>query len=174
MENNLHQAPAKPEVICSTLRAVPEETHPWFPDLEALFSDPRSRLIDSLVKNDLYVLLKKKGIEVQSTSVNGHGTHEGEHIWYDVMAVGKEEVIPVEVRVSLRTEDVTDFLKRLAKFKDWMRHCRGWRILGAVAYLEVEESAEVYAERQGLFVIRATGSSAGIINRTDFRPKVFS
>ncbi len=76
MENNLHQAPAKPEVICSTLRAVPEETHPWFPDLEALFSDPRSRLIDSLVKNDLYVLLKKKGIEVQSTSVNGHGTSQ--------------------------------------------------------------------------------------------------
>ena len=81
MENNLHQAPANPEVICSTLRAVPEETHLWFPDLEALFSDPRSRLIDSLVKNDLYVLLKKKGIEVQSTSVNGHGMHEGERIW---------------------------------------------------------------------------------------------
>lgn len=173
MEINLHQAPANPEVICSTLRAVPEETHPWFPDLEALFSDPRSRLIDSLVKNDLYVLLKKKGIEVQSTSVNGHGTHEGERIWYDVLAVGKEEVIPVEVRASLRTEDVTDFLERLAKFKDWMRHCRGLRILGAVAYLEVEESAEVYAERQGLFVIRATDSSAGIINDEKFVPRVF-
>ena len=173
MENNLHQAPADPEVICSTLRAVPEETHPWFPELEALFSDPRSRLIDSLVKNDLYVLLKKKGIEVQSTSVNGHGTHEGERIWYDVRAVGKEEVIPVEVRVSLRTEDVTDFLERLAKFNDWMRHPKDWKILGAVAYLEVEEAAEVYAERQGLFVIRATDSSASIINDEKFVPRVF-
>ena len=100
--------------------------------------------------------------------------HGGEHIWYDVRAVGKEEFIPVEVRALLRMEDVTDFLERLAKFKDWMKRPRGWRILGAVAYLEAEESAEVYAERQGLFVIRATGDSVGIINAEDFEPTVFS
>ena len=173
MDNQLPQEPATHKEICSTLRVVPEETHPWFPNLEALFSDPRSRLTDSLVENDLYVLLKKKGIEVQSTSVNGHGMHEGERLWYNAMAVGREEVILVEVRVSLRTEDVTDFLERLAKFKDWMKHYRGRRILGAVAYLGAEESAEVYAERQGLFVIRATGSSASIINQADFQPRVF-
>ena len=35
------------------------------------------------------------------------------------------------------------------------------------------EEAEKYAARQGLFVIRATGSSASIINQAGFRPKRF-
>ena len=31
----------------------------------------------------------------------------------------------------------------------------------------------MYAERQGLYVIRATGSSAAITNQEDFHPRVF-
>ena len=33
---------------------------------------------------------------------------------------------------------------------------------GAVAYMQADESADAYAERQGLFVIRATGRSRGV------------
>ena len=47
-------------------------------------------------------------------------------------------------------------------------------IYGAVAYLRAEEEANKYAERQGLFVIRATGDSASIINKKDFKPTAFS
>ena len=43
----------------------------------------------------------------------------------------------------------------------------------AVAYLRAEESANKYAERQGLFVIRATRDNANIINKKDFKPKTF-
>ena len=46
-------------------------------------------------------------------------------------------------------------------------------IYGAVAYLKAEQESEVYAQRQGLFVIRATGSSASIINDTAFAPREF-
>ena len=46
-------------------------------------------------------------------------------------------------------------------------------IYGAVAYLKADEAANTYGERQGLFVIRATGSSASITNRADFRPRTF-
>jgi len=34
-------------------------------------------------------------------------------------------------------------------------------------------SSKKMAENQGLFVIRATGSSASIVNAPGFRPKVF-
>ena len=44
---------------------------------------------------------------------------------------------------------------------------------GAAAYLKADEGSAVYAERQGMFVIRATGSSAGITNRRDIRPRAF-
>ena len=50
---------------------------------------------------------------------------------------------------------------------------RGRRTYGAVAYLKADEAADVYAERQGLYVIRATGSSASITNEKNFRPRTF-
>ena len=43
---------------------------------------------------------------------------------------------------------------------------------GAVAYLRADGS-DVYAERQGLFVVRATGSSASITNGDGFTPRTF-
>ena len=47
------------------------------------------------------------------------------------------------------------------------------RIYGAVAYLKAYQESEVRAERLGLFVIRATGSSASITNRAGFTPRAF-
>lgn len=42
-----------------------------------------------------------------------------------------------------------------------------------MAFLRSESEAHLRAERKGLFVIRATGKSASIINGVDFRPVVF-
>ena len=36
------------------------------------------------------------------------------------------------------------------------------------------QETDRYAERQGLYVIRATGSSASITNPRDFRPRTFA
>ena len=47
------------------------------------------------------------------------------------------------------------------------------RIYGAVAYLKAYQESDVRAERLGLFVIRATGSSASITNREEFTPRTF-
>ncbi|MCY4338988.1 MAG: hypothetical protein OXD47_09340, partial [Gammaproteobacteria bacterium] len=60
-----------------------------------------------------------------------------------------------------------------AGFGEYEPIWKGKRILGAMAYLKTDESVQTHAQRQGLFVIRATGSSASIINSTDFRPKAF-
>ncbi len=49
----------------------------------------------------------------------------------------------------------------------------GHRLYGAVAYLEADESVVRHAERRGLFVIRATGSSASIVNQPGFEPRLF-
>ena len=79
----------------------------------------------------------------------------------------------VEVKSTLRAEDVSHFLDRLPHFTKWSPLYKGKKIYGAVAYLQVVRSAEIHAERQGLVVIRATGDSASIINRDGFLPKTF-
>ena len=56
------------------------------------------------------------------------------------------------------------------------------KVYGAGAYLRSESSAvffaerpaRLFAEKQGLFVIRATGAGASLVNAKDFKPKVFA
>ena len=66
------------------------------------------------------------------------------------------------------------FEEKLKGLKEWLPAYAGHRLFGAVAYLEAHESAVRRAERRGLFVIRATGSSASIVNEPHFSPRVFS
>ena len=80
----------------------------------------------------------------------------------------------VEVKTTLKVRDVDHFLETLRHFHRLMPEYGGKLAYGAVAYLKADEGAAVYAEKQGLFVIRATGSSASITNREGFRPRVFA
>jgi hypothetical protein len=46
-------------------------------------------------------------------------------------------------------------------------------IYGAVAFITAEGSSDRMAEKQGFFVIKATGSSSSIVNEPGFKPKPF-
>ena len=131
-------------------------------------------LVESLVKGDLMDLLIARGIDVRLLYNNVQGRRGEEHYEYDLVAVNGEQVVVVEVKTTLRSSHVKRFLEKLSNFTRWETDYRGRQIMGAVAYLKVVQSSEVYAEKQGLFVIRATGSSASIINHADFKPRVFN
>ena len=90
------------------------------------------------------------------------------------MATNGNEVVVVEVKTTLELNDVKDFQKQLNVFTEFASECKGKKVYGAVAFLKADSSVDVFAEKAGLFVIRATGSSASIINKKNFKPKVFS
>ena len=119
-------------------------------------------------------MLQTREIIVERTLTNAKGTRNGHHYEFDILAVNGEEVVVVEVKTTLRPEDVARFLEKLADYTAWAPEHKGKQILGAVAYLKADSTVAIYAERQGLYVIRATGSSATITNQPDFRPKVFN
>lgn len=81
----------------------------------------------------------------------------------------------MEVKTTLKVVHVDHFLETLRSYHLVMPPDYGGNrsVYGAVAYLKADESSEVYAERQGLYVIRATGSSASITNQPEFRPRTF-
>ncbi len=194
MENNPHQEPATPAEIWEILRAWSKEreketqainkrmeetdrqmkeTDRQLKRLGRHFESQWGKLMESLVEGDLVPLLQKRKIAVQSTYTRMNGRRNGEHFEYDILAVNGTEVVVVEVKTTLRAEDVTHFLSKLHKFTEHAPIYEGKNIFGAVAYLKADSSVVVHAERQGLYVIRATGSSASIINPTDFQPRVF-
>jgi hypothetical protein len=150
-----------------------EETDRRLKKAEDLFTSQWGKLMESLVEGDLVPLLKQRGIEVERTLQRMTGRRNGEHFEIDIVAANGAEVVVVEVKTTLRSEDVTEFLDKLSQFVEWSPEYRERRIYGAVAYLKSDASVTKYAERRGLFVIRATGNSASIVNEPAFEPRVF-
>ena len=141
--------------------------------LDELFNGQWGKLIESLVEGDLVGLLQQRGIAVQHTVTNPRQNY-GERRWeFDIVAVDGEAVAVVEVKTTLRVPEVDRFIRRLHEFPELMSEYASRRIYGAVAYLKAYQESDVRAERLGLFVIRATGSSASITNRKEFTPRTF-
>jgi hypothetical protein len=142
---------------------------------EGLFTSDWGLLMESLVRGDLVALLRERGVHVNQTqSGRFRGRRNGEHFEVDILAENGREVVVVEVKTTLRPPHVKNFVSRLSEFEEWFPVYREKRVLGGMAYLQCDPSLRKHAERQGLFVIRATGSSASIVNAPDFKPRVFS
>lgn len=151
-----------------------KETDRRLKKAEELFTSQWGKLMESLVEGDLAPLLQERGIDVEGTAERSHKRRNGEHMEIDIVAVNGAEVVAVEVKTTLRPDDVRHFLEKLSRFLEWFPEYGGRRLYGAVAYLRSESESAVHAERQGLFVIRATGSSASIVNAPDFKPRAFT
>ncbi len=150
-----------------------KETDRRLKKAEGLFTSQWGKLMESLVEGDLVPLLNERGIAVEETFERLTGRRNGEHIEFDIVAANGNEVVVVEVKTTLRPKDVAWFLDKLSWFSEWFTPYRGRPVYGAVAYLRGDSSVIRHAERRGLFVIRATGSSASIVNEPDFEPRAF-
>ncbi len=141
---------------------------------EDLFTTQWGKLMESLVKGDLVKLLRSRDVEVERLAQRTEHSRGGEHYELDILAVNGEEVVAVEVKTTLRPENVKYFRDKLARFKEWWPEYQDRRVYGAMAYLQAGKEVAIHAERQGFFVIRATGSSSSILNAEDFKPRVFA
>lgn len=141
---------------------------------ERLFKSDRDLLMESLWA-DLVALLRERGVHVNHFQAGRfRGRRNGEHYEVDILAENGREVVVVEVKTTLRPPHVKRLVSKLSEFAEWFPAYEGKRVLGGLGYLQCDPSLRKHAERQGLFVIRATGSSASIVNAPDFKPRVFS
>ena len=130
------------------------------------------QFMESLVEGDLIKLLQKRGIMVEDITKESKFKRAGKIYQFDVIAGNGEEVVIVEVKTTLDDGDVRHFLNKVKEFIPQHSEFKGKKIYGAVAYLREHAESTVYAQGQGLLVIRATGSSASIINPKNFKPRV--
>ena len=151
-----------------------KETDRRLKKAEGLFTTQWGKLMETLVEGDLLKLLKQKNIRVDDTTMNMKGCYKDQNWEVDILASNGEEIVLVEVKTTLNLQDVKDFIDKLKKFTIWKPIYKEKKMYGAVAYLKADQGSAQYAEKQGLFVIRATGSSSSIINKKDFQPKIFS
>jgi len=142
--------------------------------LERLFTSQWGKLMESLVEGDLVELLTQRGIPISDTTTRLKGKRaDGGNYEFDIIAHNGEEIVVVEVKTTLRPQDIEDFLQRLGQLKQWAPRYAKNRIYGAVAWLTADAGAERMVENRGLFSIRATGHSASIQNSPTFTPRAW-
>jgi len=150
-----------------------KETDKKIRELDRLFTSQWGKLVESLVEGDLINLLNTKGIKVRRTSQRVKGNYEGKNYEYDIIAYNGDEIVIVEVKTTLRPDDVIDFHEKMWKAKIYLPEYAGKTVYGAMAFITADGASDRMAEKQGFFVIRATGNSSFIINQDNFIPKAF-
>ena len=148
-----------------------KETDKKLNKLEQLFTSQWGKLVESLVEGDIVNLLNQKGINVTDIIKRREGRRDGIDYEFDIIAINGSEIEIVEVKTTLRPKDIRHFLKKLAQAKDWMPEYADKIVYGAVAFISEDTGSSAMAEKNGLFVIKATGDSASIVNADNFVPK---
>ena len=147
------------------------ETDRKIKELNTLFTSQWGKLIESLVAGDLVNLLNQRGIAVNDTVMRLKGKLlNGYQYEFDIIAHNGDEVVVVEVKTTLRPNDVKDFIEKLQNFKTWVPLYANKTVYGAMAWLTADAGAETMVMKRNLFSIRATGDAAQIVNPPDFVP----
>ena len=174
-EKNLKEVSASQK---ETARQI-KETDRQIQKIGGRFNQRWGALVESLVEGKLVKIFQDCGIDITQTHTRSQSEWRKpdgriERREFDIIVANGTEVVIVEVKTTLTPKDVNDFLETLQDFRKYFPRYKTETLYGAVAYLASENKAHLLAEKEGLFLIRATGDSASLVNKKDFKPKAFS
>jgi len=129
------------------------------------------RFVEGLVAPGAVRIFRERGIEVKQSHTRSESQRNGESMEIDVLAVNDEYIIAISVKSTLKVEDVDAHIDALSRFHDFFTNFAGKKLLGAVAGIVIDEEADKYAYRKGLFVITQSGENIKILNDDKFRAK---
>ncbi len=131
------------------------------------------RFVENMVAPACETIFLSRGIQVHRVSQRVRKRLNGGTLEVDVLVENRSQILVVEVKSSLGVEDIKEFLADLQKFRQFFPEYNDKQLYGAVAGIEIEDSADVYAYRQGLFVLAQSGETISILNSDDFQPRVW-
>ena len=129
------------------------------------------RFVENLVAPACETIFLKRGIPVHQVSQRVKKRLEEQTLEIDVLVTNENHVLVVEVKSSLGVQDVKALSADLSLFRQFFPEYAHKELYGAVAGIEIEEGADKYAYRQGLFVLAQAGETVAILNNDDFQPK---
>lgn len=129
------------------------------------------RFVEGLLVPAVERLFKERGISVEKVTQRVKINKNGDTMEIDVMVINREYVVPVEAKSTLAVENVNEHLERLARFKSFFPEYADRKVIGAVAGIVIDEAADRYACKKGLFVIGKSGETVKILNVKKFTPR---
>lgn len=127
--------------------------------------------VEGIVKPSIEQLFQERGIKVERSYARVKASRNGDQMEIDILAVNGKEVVLIEVKSSLSVSDIDDFLEEFPRFRKFFPEYADRKIYGAVAGIVIEEGADRYAYKKGLFVIAQKGEMVEILNDKKFVPR---
>jgi len=151
------------------------ETDLKIKELSKLFTTQWGKLVESLAESGILEIMQARGFKVSKLARRLESQENGHHMELDFLLSNKSELVIGEVKTTMGVDDVSHFLKKLEEFLLFFPYFKGFKIYGAMIGLRIEQEADRYAYRQGLFVFKVGGEGMlKILNDKAFTPKDFS
>jgi hypothetical protein len=131
------------------------------------------RFVENMVAPACETIFLDRGIPVHQVSQRVKKRLESDTLEIDVLVTNENHVLVVEVKSSLSVNDVKELIETLQQFRHFFPEYSQKQLYGAVAGIEIEEGADKYAYRQGLFVLTQSGENVAILNGGTFQPKTW-
>jgi len=131
------------------------------------------RFVEGLLVPAVKRLFNERGIAVEKVTQRVKIHKNGDTIEIDIMVINREYVVLVEAKSTLSVENVNEHLEKIARFKSFFPEYADRKVLGAVAGIVIDESADRYAYKSGLFVIGQSGETVKILNDKKFVPRAW-
>jgi hypothetical protein len=135
-------------------------------------TDSLGRFAENMVAPAMVKLFKERGIPI--TDYTQRLRSSGRRVEYDIVAFNKDFVVVVSVKMTLRIEDVKEFLiERLPIFKELFPRYKDMKIIGAVAGANIVQMSDIYAMKHGLYVLAQSGENVILLNDEKFTAAIF-
>lgn len=132
------------------------------------------RFVEGMVAPACTTLFADRGIPVHKVSQRVKARlDDGRNMEIDVLVINERFVVLVEVKSTLKVQDVDDHLERLGLFKAFFPEYAERQVLGAVAGMVIDEGADRYAYRKGLYVIGQRGETVALLNDAAFQARAW-
>jgi hypothetical protein len=132
------------------------------------------RFVEGLIEPNILNMFREKGIFVKQTynNVKIYNEKNEKETEIDLLLINSDYSIAVEVKTTLNIEAVNEHLSRLDRIQtNPPKGTKGTILLGAVCGIRIDEQADRYAYRKGLYVLKQKGEIVKIANDDKFKPK---
>ena len=133
------------ETVRNTNKKVGELTDKW------------GEFVESMVEPAVVRLFAGRDIPLDGTSLRARRRRNGREMEIDILGANREYVVAVEVKTTLRADDVKDFVRTLDDFKTFFPEYREYKVIGAVAGMRLQKGVNEYAKRHKLYVLAQSG-----------------
>ena len=128
------------------------------------------RMVEELCKPSALKLFIAEGVKVDHLYEGPrHVRRIGDEIEVDIIYCNTTEVVAVEVKTACYKKDVDHFLKQMKNFKTLFREFADKKVYVAMAALRFANGSDVYARRQGFYVLHPSGDGMFSLDKPNQR-----